>query len=290
METSFERNQLLKEALNNETVQKIVSDNNISIEELDNSLNVVLAYTLKSKKCLNCKGLEHCLQVSNGYCPSLDYDGVRLDLNYVPCSYLKELEDIESKNKNLKLLSCNINNFDFNDIFINPKRKEVLNQIKECYSNYEKGLDTKGLYIHGRYGCGKTYLLAYLAQQFANNDHQVIFAYYPDLVRSFKSAIGDGTLEDKIDELKNIEILILDDFGGETTTPFIRDEVLSAILQDRMTNNRLTFMSSNLNEQLLIGHLSESQKDVDQLRASRVHERIRALMNFVELDDQNYRR
>ena len=57
-----------------------------------------------------------------------------------------------------------------------------------------------------------------------------------------------------------------------------------------MTNNKLTFMSSNLNEKLLIEHLSESQKEVDSLRASRVHERIRALMNFIELDDQNYRR
>ena len=290
MERSFDRNELLKQVLNNKVVETIVKENNISIDELDKNLLPVLSYTFKCKECVGCTGLDKCVQPTVGYEPTLTYDGAKFTEDTAPCSYLQVVNLALEKNKNLKLISCSVSNFDFSDIYINPKRKQVMEEIKNCFSNYEKGINTKGLYIHGRYGCGKTYLLAYLAQQFATNNHQVIFAYYPDLVRSFKSSISDGTLEDKIEELKDIEILVLDDFGGETTTAFIRDEVLSAILQERMTNNKLTFMSSNLNEKLLIEHLSESQKEVDSLRASRVHERIRALMNFIELDDQNYRR
>ena len=84
-------------------------------------------------------------------------------------------------------------------------------------------------------------------------------------------------------------MLFLDDFGGETTTSFIRDEVLGAVLQERMENYKLTFMTSNLDPVSLHNHLAETAKDIDELRASRIEERIRVLMEFVELNDTNYR-
>ena len=92
-----------------------------------------------------------------------------------------------------------------------------------------------------------------------------------------------------IEQLKMVEVLILDDFGGETLTGYLRDEVLGAILQERMTNNRLTFMSSNLDQELLLAHLKESNLDIYDLRASRIYERIRTLMEFVKLVDEDYR-
>ena len=82
---------------------------------------------------------------------------------------------------------------------------------------------------------------------------------------------------------------MLDDIGGESNSDFIRDEVLGAVLQTRMCNNALTFMSSNLNPKLLLDHLSSGSKDVDRVKGSRVFERINTLMEFVELKDKNYR-
>ena len=40
--------------------------------------------------------------------------------------------------------------------------------------------------------------------------------------------------DDLTNQLKEAEILILDDLGGEMSSAFIRDEVLSPILQERM--------------------------------------------------------
>ena len=111
-------------------------------------------------------------------------------------------------------------------------------------------------------------------------------AYYPDLVRLFKSAIPKGTTEDMIARLKEVEVLILDDFGGETPNSYIRDEILGPILQERMEYKRLTFMSSNLNLDQLRSHLAESAKDFDVVRASRIFERIHVLMEIVELEDK----
>ena len=289
METSFTRNELLKTVLKDEEVKKCVAENNIDMETLNQNLNVVLAYTLKKKTCQNCKGLNNCTQTNRGYHPSIYFNGERFEMDYIPCSYQEVVEKEEQKVRNLKLISCNFSLFDFNNFYINEARKEVLTKIKENLHKVLNEEPTKGLYIHGPYGCGKTYILAYLAMQLIQKDFKVTFAYYPDLVRNMKSAITAGTLEEKIEELKNAEVLMLDDFGGETVTPFIRDEVLGTILQDRMTNNRLTYISSNLNENLLMAHLRESNHDIDSLRASRIYERIRALMEFVELKDKNYR-
>lgn len=290
METSFGRNELIKKVLQNKEISEIVNKEKLDLNSIDSNLNYLLSYDLKIKKCASCKGLETCTQASQGYQPKISYDGEKFEADYIPCEYLNKFKESVDKTKNLRLISCNFSTFNFENVFINQNRQDVLLKIKKCINEYESGKLSKGLYIHGQYGCGKTYLLGYLAKNLAENNHKVIFAYYPDLVRMMKSAISTGELEDLIDELKEIEVLVLDDFGGEMLTSFIRDEVLGAILQDRMTNNRLTFMSSNLNEKLLFDHLKESNRDIDDLRASRIFERIRALMDFVELKDENYRK
>ena len=132
-------------------------------------------------------------------------------------------------------------------------------------------------------------MLAWLASKLVDLNAKVIFAYYPELVRQIKSSISEGNLEFYLEELKNVEVLMIDDIGGESNSDFIRDEVLGAILQTRMSNNALTFMSSNLNPKLLLDHLSSGSKDVDRVKGSRVFERISTLMEFVELKDKNYR-
>lgn len=289
MESNMQRKQLLDKVLNDQDVQKLIKAHHLSVNFVDQNLNPALAFVFRKAKCQNCPGLEKCQQATTGYSPLLNYDGIKLELSYQPCAYLKTVQAYQQKQNNLHLIACNLNNMNLEDIYVNDARKEVLKKIKNCLANYEKNLSPKGIYIHGNYGCGKTYLLAYLAHALVENNHQVIFAYYPALARMFRSAITDGSLESLIDELKEAEVLILDDFGGETLSSYIRDEVLGAILQERMSNKRLTFMSSNLDEQLLFAHLKESNRDIDDLRASRIYERIRTLMEFVKLSDQNYR-
>ncbi len=286
---NLSRNELLKEVLKNKEVKELINENEISKDIIDTNLNILLAYTLRIKKCNGCKNLENCLQANTGYKPSLSFDASRFDLNYVPCEYLCEKTNTLKKERNLKISSSGIGNHNLNDIYVNTSRSVILNNIKNCINNYEQGLSTKGLYIHGKHGTGKSYLLAYICRILANNDHTVYLAYYPDLAREFRSAINNGTLEDVVEELKKVEVLALDDFGGETMTAYIRDEVIGSILHDRMCEGKLTFIASNLDEKLLINHLQDTGKDIDQIKAARIYERIRALMEFTELTDKNYR-
>jgi len=173
---------------------------------------------------------------------------------------------------------------------IGQTRKDILKYIMEFLRDYSKSHPMKGMYLSGIFGSGKTYILAALAKELAKKGYKIIFAYYPDLVRELKSSIGSGALEEKIEELKTIDILMLDDIGGETNSPFIRDEVLGPILQHRVLDELPTFFTSNLKMKTLIQSMSNDGGDVERSKATRIFERIRELTVEFELTEKPLRK
>ncbi len=280
--------ELFKEVLNDEVIVNLIDENSLTTKDLLNNDSLLVSYLINKEKCLNCKGLNNCKQNQTGYFKELFYEEDTFKTVNTPCHYQEEILKEQDKVKNLKLVGIDYSLYD-GELFTNNNRKDVLTKVKKVLTDYNNGKLVKGFYLHGSYGCGKTFILAFLAKTLADNGANTIFAYYPDLVRKIKSYIGKEEFEETIEELKNVEVLVLDDFGGETPSSYIRDEVLLPILQERMIYKRPTFMSSNLNTELLLEHLAEGKTGVDMTRASRVWERIKALMDFVELNDNNYR-
>ena len=285
----MEENKVLKDLLKVKLVDAFIKDNELSEEFIEENKLTFLSYKVKLDKCRGCKGLNDCQQSFLGHAPSLLYNDGIVSVEFLPCKYQQKYEEEVNKKSNLTLVSANFSMYDFNNVYNTKERSELLVKVKDVYNAYKNKENVKGLYVYGPYGCGKSYILAWLSVKLVEMNAKVLFAYYPELVRQIKSSIGDGTLEDYLNELKNTEVLMIDDIGGETNSDFIRDEVLGAVLQHRMCNNMLTFMSSNLNPILLLDHLSSGSKDVDRVKGSRVFERINTLMEFVELKDKNYR-
>ena len=284
----FQREQILKNALEDKDVKALVEHNQISEEILNKEILSIYSYMINKKKCAGCSSLNNCQQDIIGSMPKINYNG-NIYTEYVPCSYFQKEMDSNEKIANLLTLGYN---FDLENPILytdKPARNQILSKVKDIYTKAMNGEKVKGMYLHGPYGCGKTYIMGWLANRFAENGKKVVFAYYPDLIRQIKSSISIGGLESTVEILKEADVLFLDDFGGETTTAFIRDEVLGAVLQDRMENKKLTFMTSNLDPAMLHNHLAETAKDVDELKASRIEERIRVLMEFVEINDIDYR-
>ena len=284
----FQREQILKNALEDKDVKALVEHNQISEEILIKEILSIYSYMINKKKCAGCSSLNNCQQDIIGSMPKINYNG-NIYTEYVPCPYFQKEMDSNEKIANLLTLGYN---FDLENPILytdKPARNQILSKVKDIYTKAMNGEKVKGIYLHGPYGCGKTYIMGWLANRFAENGKKVVFAYYPDLIRQIKSSISIGGLESTVEILKEADVLFLDDFGGETTTAFIRDEVLGAVLQDRMENKKLTFMTSNLDPAMLHNHLAETAKDVDELKASRIEERIRVLMEFVEINDIDYR-
>ena len=285
VERELERN--LQESLKNPEFCKLVKRVKLS-KELTKKHNSELLDTVSElNNCSNCKGLFMCKNKLEGNVlyPSLDND--TLKFVYMSCKYQKELIKKEEEKKNAlnELKNVRMKDIDLTD----KKRMKAIKWIKEFYDKYEPINTLKGLYLHGTFGSGKTFILAALfnelkAKKYANTE----IIYFPELLRNMKEDFS--LVEDKLNYLQNVDILLIDDIGAENVTVWGRDEILGTILQYRMNNKLTTFFTSNLTIEELERHLSLTKGSEDIVKARRIIERIKQLTDDIEIISENRRK
>lgn len=171
----------------------------------------------------------------------------------------------------------------------NDERKEAFKMSLEFLKNYSKDFAQKGMYLYGKYGTGKSYLMSAIAIELAKKNVSVLFVYMPDLVRNIKQGIQENNLEQRINQLKQVDVLMIDDIGGEHMTPWFRDEVLTPIIQYRLSTRLPIFMTSNLTFDALTQFLSNAGNQNDMVKAVRLIQRIRQMTNYVSLNETQYK-
>lgn len=102
------------------------------------------------------------------------------------------------------------------------------------------------LLIQGKYGCGKTHLAAAIANFAVGLGVPTLFITVPDLLDSLRFAYDDpdATFEERFEELRNIQLLILDDFGTQNATPWAQEKLFQ-ILNYRYTNRLPLVVTTN---------------------------------------------
>lgn len=274
---------LIKNLYKDEEVKKFITDFNLTEEELINFYGPLSMQVENNKICNKCLGKIPCIMHEIGMKSYLENYNNRVQIVNRPCPYYEK-----HQRSNLEMLYFPEEMSEEQELITNTKRAVLTKEMIRFQKEYKKGSFIKGIYVHGPFGNGKTFMILKLAKAMAKK-HQVVFVYYPDLVRKLKTSFGDVSFEFTINTLKKADILFFDDVGAENTTPFIRDEVLGTILQYRMFSNLPTFMTSNLSLEMLRKHLQETSNDVNHMAGDRLIERIRYMMNEVELIDKNYR-
>nr|WP_295969923.1 primosomal protein DnaI [uncultured Bacillus sp.] len=263
----------------------------VSPEMIERSLMKLYEYGNQSKQCQKCQGLDHCINLMQGYSPELVISRGSIEVHYGKCPR-KILEEERKRNEKLiksmhvpkDILQATFDNIDTNG------RSEAIRKSFAFVSNYKNGLSTKGLYIHGEFGVGKSYLLGAIANELVKHKVASMIVYVPELFRELKSAIGDATLNEKLEAIKREPVLMLDDIGAESMSSWVRDEILGPILQFRMLENLPTFFSSNFDFKRLEHHLTYSQRgEEEKLKARRMMERIKYLAEPVIVEGRNRR-
>ena len=249
-------------------------------------------YTQQSKECNRCESLDGCINFMKGYHPDLVLVRNSIDVVYKRCPR-KVMADEQKKNQKLiksLYVPRDILEATFEDFEGDLGRLDAGDKAATFLMNYEAGLKPKGLYLYGKFGVGKSYLLGAIANELAKKQISSMIVYVPELLREMKSAIGDSTLNEKIEALKKDPILMLDDIGAEAVSSWTRDEVLGPILQFRMLEKLPTFFTSNFDFQGLEHHLTYSQRgEEEKMKARRIMERIRSLSEPVLVDGRNRR-
>ncbi len=239
------------------------------------------------EKCHECKGLFEC---SSDYEGNVEYPTKIEDkfyFTYIPCKYYKDLEDKKNKKKTESkiLYSARMKDIDITD----KKRVHVIKWLKNFYDKYDISKSMKGLYLHGNFGCGKTYLISSLLNELKfKKNVSIEIVYFPEALRTLKD---DWDLfADKMYNYQNVDILLIDDIGAEKVTEWGRDEVLGTILQSRMNDKLPTFFTSNLNINELEEHLKGLKTSDSQIKARRIIERIKQLSEDMEMISENKRK
>ena len=277
----MDKKDILKIILKDKEVAKFIKDNKLSDDEVINNFSKLSLYIENKNICASCDGT-NCESSAEGMRSYLDIDDYgHVRVVYEDCPFIKSV-DIN----NLEVI-------DYTDtdiqIEINKVRLELLKRLDEFSKKYLDGKFSKGLYLYGPCGVGKSLIIYSYAKKLVGKGAKILFAYYPDLVRRIQSLFGTGELEPLIVKLKQADILILDDIGREANTPYIRDEILGPILQYRCDNNLPMFMTSNRDFNMLESHLSETASVTDPVKAKAMIARMKYLMDEYQLLDKDYR-
>lgn len=250
-------------------------------------------YEKERENCDRCPGLKLCPNLMQGFQPELYIERNNLELRYHACN-LKIKEDKQKQEQQLirsLYIPKDILTASFDQLEADKERMEASKAALQFVYNAKPGENGTGLYFYGKFGVGKTYLMGAVANELKKRGIETYIIYTPDFFREMRQAVGDGTLQEKLEAVKKAEVLILDDIGAETSSSWTRDDVLGTILQHRMLEKLPTLFTSNYDYDELEKHLSYSDKGgTEELKALRVMERIRHQTELVLVKGENRRR
>jgi DNA replication protein DnaC len=111
------------------------------------------------------------------------------------------------------------------------QRTNLREVVKRCldYAEEPQGW----LVLMGTYGSGKTHLVAAIANRYVERTRtDVMFVVVPDLLDHLRAAFNPQSntpLDRRFDEVKRAPLLVLDDLGTESATPWAREKLFQLL-------------------------------------------------------------
>ncbi|QEH62206.1 primosomal protein DnaI [Spiroplasma chinense] len=242
-----------------------------------------------------------CKQIIPGVQQKLSYKNKQFYITSSNCNHwIFENQDYKLE-KNIVYADYDIfENTQTLDEFVKANKDKLVenanffNAAKKILMEKEK---TKGLYLYGLPGIGKTFYMKILANTFAKMDRKVVLVTVNKLIKIVKDTFNQNSSEENnrfFDQCCKVDVLILDDIGAEMVTDWSRDELLFGLLNTRMENNKLTFFTSNfpihqLEDFYLNKRVTANQKDFEKMKTIRFTERIKGLSYEIEIKGKNHR-
>ncbi|EOH99706.1 primosomal protein DnaI [Enterococcus haemoperoxidus ATCC BAA-382] len=286
-------NELVEVVLKDTDVQQFIEENRerLTDEDIQKSYSKLYEFVQEKRKYQ----LNDPTMIAPGYEPQLTLNFHYIDVTYVPTEALiaKQKEDeirkrVRAMDMPKDVREASLSRFDTASQGRAQAMAETMKFLNEYTSNAKEF--HKGLYLQGTFGVGKSFLLGAIANSLAERGFVTTIVHFPTFTVEMKQAIGKDMVGPKLDAVKKSPVLMIDDLGAESMTSWIRDDVLSVILQYRMQEQLVTFFSSNLNLKDLEKHLSVTQRgEQEPLKARRIMERIRYLAQEITMSGNDRR-
>ena len=182
-------------------------------------------------------------------------------INGMQCECLSDiLNDIAKKESQLSYM-IDEKNFDkfsldiYSDILsennISPKEnmKNILSFVKKFIKEFDNR-NTKSLLFTGSTGVGKTYLSSCIAKTILDKGKNVLYQSSHkvcEILEEYKFNRENAIYNTKniVQDLYDIDLLIIDDFGTEFKTSYTLSAIFE-LINSRLINNKKTIISTNL--------------------------------------------
>ena len=269
-----------EKVLSDVEIIKFIRENNFTKTDVENNLEKFYQFYISKDTLLN---IEHR--------PKLVCENKEVNIVYIETEeYRNKVESLKTSNRvKTEFIPSRVLTYTFENLSRNREKGILATEIIKVCKNILSKQTTRGVYVYGPTGTGKTYLMGCIYNYFKQNGKEPAILYYPEFIRKIKSKISNNSYDFYIDLIRNEEILIIDDIGAENITEFIRDEVLGPIINHREAEKLPTFFSSNLSIDDLSELLSNGRTTIDKTKALRIAERIHSLSVLHFLDGENER-
>ena len=286
-------NQLVEAVMQDEDVQQFIEEHRERLTEEDIRKSYAKLYEFVQEK--RKFQLKDPTMIAPGYEPKLALNFHYIDVTYIPTEALvaKQKEDEIRKRVRAVDMPKDVREASLRDFDTTSEGREVaLAEAMRFLREYPTAPKEfhKGLYLQGTFGVGKSFLLGAIANRLAERGFTTTIVHFPTFTVEMKQAIAKDLVGEKLDAVKKSPVLMIDDLGAESMTSWIRDDVLSVILQYRMQEQLVTFFSSNLDMKALESHLTVTQRgEQEPLKAKRIMERVRYLSKEITMSGNDRR-
>ena len=154
--------------------------------------------------------------------------------------------------------------------FITPQELSSLQEALQAAEQFSTRLQG-WLLLEGPYGCGKTHLAAAIANAAVHRGVPTLFITVPDLLDSLRFAYGnpETTFEARFEQIRNADLLVMDDFGTHNATGWAQEKLFQ-IINYRYINNLPTVITTNLILDEIESRIRSRLQDSDYVQHLRI--------------------
>lgn len=263
---------------------KIIKDPKFkNLNELDQFI-----YNSRIDKCINCPGIDKCGTVENNIVLGQDMNGIMPVLyehKFGDHKVISKMQDkyCHLKEKQIKMSKVNLTG-SYHDIIM-KSNKDILDENQSLILKNIKQ-NGKG-FLFGPAGTGKSTIMQCVAKELYEEGKSLTYELASNITTSLWSF---ENRESNMNKYQKDDILIIDDFARESLTQYVILNVWSPIIQNRIDNNKPTFITSNHSLLKLYKMIQSAFKDKENgnITADTIVQRM-GLLGDYKLEGTNYR-